>query len=146
MCGSNICKTFGKICGMNQPCMEIRKTTKLKRFKVSEENILFSTRKIPRKVYLKNLCNFQCSAPVIWSWDIVHKMAIMLKRIAILLVIFLGGLLTLLVIAGKEWIQLKDSGDAASQGLWEICVDQIGTAEICETLKTSELAKDNVKG
>ena len=32
-------------------------TTKL--FKVSEENILFSAGKIPRKVYLKNLYNFQ---------------------------------------------------------------------------------------
>lgn len=77
----------------------------------------------------------------------MHKMAIMLIRIAILLVIFLGGLFTLLAIAGKEWRQLKKSGVAASQSLWEICiVDETRTAEICQTLKTSELAKNNVKG
>ena len=76
----------------------------------------------------------------------MHKMAIMLIRIAILLVIFLGGLFTLLAIAGKEWRQLKESGDAVSQGLWGICVDQIGIAEICQTLKTSEFAKEYVKG
>ena len=29
-------------------------------FKVSEESILFSTRKISRKIYLKSLYNFQC--------------------------------------------------------------------------------------
>ena len=45
---------------MNSPLVtKSWKGFRTKIFKVSEENILFSTRKIPRKVYLKNLYNFQ---------------------------------------------------------------------------------------
>ena len=41
---------------VNKSCKSFQ--TKLR--KVSEDNILFSTKKIPGKVYLKNLYNFQC--------------------------------------------------------------------------------------
>ena len=80
------------------------------------------------------------------SRDILHKMAIILIRIAILLVIFLGGLFTIIAIAGKEWRQLKGSKITATESLWEICGETIWTKKTCETIKTSELEKNNVKG
>lgn len=100
---------------------------------------------MPKKLF-KNGSSF--STTVASSWDILHNMEIMLIRIAILLVIFLGGLFTILAIAGKEWRQLKRSEGTATESLWETCVDidTIVTINTCQTIKTSDLEKNNVKG
>ena len=75
-------------------------------------------------------------------------MSIMLLRIAILFVISLGGLFTIIAIAGKEWRQLKYNGGTIKQtaGLWKGCIERKGLSKICGTIKTSELDEINVKG
>ena len=75
-------------------------------------------------------------------------MSIALVRILILLVIFLGGLLAIIAIAGKEWAQLeKDAGTLKETGgLWETCVDTEGVRKNCTTIIMSDLTKDNLKG
>lgn len=75
-------------------------------------------------------------------------MSIMLIRIAILFVILLGGLFTIIAIAGKEWRQRENSAGTikGTEGLWERCIEEKGVSKICATIKTSVLDKINVKG
>ena len=68
-------------------------------------------------------------------------MAILLIRIAILFVIFLGGLFAILAIAGKEWRQRKEPGGTATFGLWDTCSDPKVGPKVCITLTKSNLER-----
>lgn len=75
-------------------------------------------------------------------------MSIMVIRIAILLVIFLGGLFNIIAIAGREWRQLEVGAGLLKQtlGLWDSCFERKGVSKICSPIKTSDLKKANLKG
>ena len=75
-------------------------------------------------------------------------MSIMVIRIAILLVIFLGGLFNIIAIAGREWRQLEVGAGLIKQtfGLWDGCIERKGVSKICLPIKTSDLKKLNFKG
>ena len=62
--------------------------------------------------------------------------------------ILLGGLFTIIAIAGKEWRQGENSAGTIkeTEGLWESCIEEKGVSKICATIKTSVLDKINVKG
>lgn len=62
--------------------------------------------------------------------------------------ILLGGLFTIIAIAGKEWRQRENSAGTIKRtdGLWESCSEKKGVSKICATIKTSELDQINVKG
>ena len=64
-------------------------------------------------------------------------MSIMVIRIAILLVIFLGGLFNIIAIAGREWRQLEVGAGLIKQtfGLWDGCIERKRVSKICLPIK-----------
>ena len=75
-------------------------------------------------------------------------MLIISIRIAILFVISLGGLFTIIAIAGKEWMQREYGAGTIKEnaGLWEGCSETEGLPKICVSIKTSYFKENNIKG
>ena len=46
---------------------------------------------------------------------------VLMTGIAILVVIFFGGLFSIIAVAGKEWRKAKNSQVKTTFGLWEVC-------------------------
>ena len=73
---------------------------------------------------------------------------VLITRIAILVVIFIGALLSITAIAGNEWQQLELPQGIMKEtfGLWKVCKEIKGLSNDCGTLKVSELADTKLEG
>ena len=68
--------------------------------------------------------------------------------IAILVVIFFGGLFSIIAVAGKEWRKTENSQDKNTFGLWEVCEDAraLSLPNICTTYKVSDFNDAKLEG
>ena len=73
---------------------------------------------------------------------------VLITRIAILLVIFLGALLSITAIAGKKWYkeELFQGSRKVTIGLWKVCTEIVGLSNDCKTLKVSGFADTKLEG
>lgn len=73
---------------------------------------------------------------------------VLITRAAILGVIFLGVLVSITAIAGKEWrkIELSQGSIKITLSLWKYCQEIKGLVNACRTFKVSELADAKLKG
>ena len=75
---------------------------------------------------------------------------VLITRIVILLVIFLGALFSITAIAGKEWQKLElPQGSIKINltfGLWKTCKVKTEESNDCNTLKVSNLPDTKLEG
>lgn len=69
---------------------------------------------------------------------------VLMTRIAILVVIFFGGLFSIIAVAGKEWRKAKNSQGKTTFGLWEVCGPLLPNT--CTTYKVSDFDDAKLEG